>query len=307
MKLARFYPLLLTVLLQVMPLARVVLTDPLPAAPGASILFKWAVGAFALLGFHAVAGASVTIVSSTNAIGTNGVPFSYRAFIDRGDLAPSSWSAAPLPSGLTMNPSTGRITGTPTNFIGTMPATLTAKYDGNGAEISTDLFITILASPPSFTQQPASRTNFVGGTVSFTTAATVGSAYLWRYSPPGSTNLTDLPTAQSATLVFTNLTTNLAGTYRVLAYNDTGETSSAPATLAVVPRPALQSLGVQGANTLMSLPVVPNLAYAIESATSAAGPWTTLTNLPPVAAATNLAFPDSITTGAARFYRVRSP
>ena len=76
MKLARIAPLLLASLLQLAPMGRALLLNATPAAPAWAVVAKWAVGAFALLGFHAVAGATNVINSPDSALGTNGVFFS---------------------------------------------------------------------------------------------------------------------------------------------------------------------------------------------------------------------------------------
>ncbi|MBI5772651.1 MAG: immunoglobulin domain-containing protein [Verrucomicrobia bacterium] len=404
MKLIRFYPLLLTALLQVLPLARVALTDSLPSAPGASILFKWAAGAIALLGgLHAVVGASAvvginspTLTTMPNMTITNGLISSNRFTLTQ-VFTVDHWTATPLPPGLALNATSGRITGTPTNFLGTMTMVVMA-FEGstalNGATVSTNIFITAVSkpiltnqpvsvtnstggtasfnvvaggtgplqyqwfsiiaavtnpvggtttnplltlpnltagqagsyfavitnlygratssiatltisggTPPAFTAHPADVTAFVGRPAAFSTAATGTAPVSFQWRKDG----TNLVNETATNLVLAAVSTNDAGTYDVVASNVTGTNTCLAATLTVVERPLLRVLGLQGQNELMSLPVMPNLTYAIEFATSAAGPWTTLTNLPPVAVATNLTIPDGITTNTARFYRVRSP
>lgn len=394
---------MLTALLQVMPLARVVFTNQLPPAPGAAVLFRWAAGTLALLGgLHAVAGASVGINSPTlttmpNMIITNGLLSSNRFTLTQVAFTVDYWTATPLPPGLALNATSGRLTGTPSNFLGAMTMVVTA-FEGstalNGATVSTNIFITAV-SKPIITNQPVSVTNSVGDTAVFNVGV-VGTEplkYQWfsiissLTNPVGGTttnpvltvpnltvgqagnyfavvsNLYGRATSSVATLTInagtppsittspTNITvfsgrnaafsvtvsgtapinfqwrkngtnlvgetqanlflvtvsTNDAADYDVVASNTAGTNISQTATLAVITRPALQTLGLQSQNMRMSLPVMPNLAYDIEFATNAAGPWTTLTNLPPVSFATNFTIPDSITTNAARFYRMHSP
>lgn len=72
----------------------------------------WIAGAFALLAsYNSVSGASTTITSAKTALVTNGVAFSYR--ITTGPEVGKMFAAAPLPSGLIVGTTTGRITGTP--------------------------------------------------------------------------------------------------------------------------------------------------------------------------------------------------
>ncbi|MBI5772652.1 MAG: immunoglobulin domain-containing protein [Verrucomicrobia bacterium] len=242
MKLLRFYPLLLTALLQVMPLARVVLTDPLPAAPGASILFKWAVGAFALMGgLHAVAGASANqnlINSPTNATGTNGVGFRYR--ITSVEPRTQNYNATPLPPGLFINGAAGVISnsyilGTPTNFVGTMNVTLSISYPGWPTE-STNLALTIV-SRPIITNQPQSRAILSGGSNTFTIGA-YGSPtmiYQWYSGQSGTTN--PVPNATNSTLILTNVTQS--SNYFAVITNLYGRSTSSLASLTVATTPVI--------------------------------------------------------------------
>src|SRR5436309_10165425 len=75
----------------------------------------------------AIAAPKPKITSPTTSNGTIGVPYSYQITADQ---AINTWGAAPLPAGLTVNPLTGLISGTPT-VTGTFSITLSAT-NGNG-------------------------------------------------------------------------------------------------------------------------------------------------------------------------------
>src|SRR6266480_2972440 len=75
----------------------------------------------------ALAAPKPKITSPTTDSGTIGVPYSYQITADQ---AINTWGAAPLPAGLTVNPLTGLISGTPT-VTGTFSITLSAT-NGNG-------------------------------------------------------------------------------------------------------------------------------------------------------------------------------
>jgi len=81
------------------------------------------------------------ITSPTNAAGTAGSAFSYQI---TASLSPTAFGASALPSGLSVNTTTGVISGTPT-ASGNTTATITA-INGNGAG-SGSLTISVVANP----------------------------------------------------------------------------------------------------------------------------------------------------------------
>jgi hypothetical protein len=115
--------------------------------------------------------AKPSITSPTTDCGTTGVPYSYQITANQ---AITSWAAAPLPGGLTVNTSTGLISGTPTVMVGTYSIALGAT-NGNGTGTAL-LTLTINAAPtisslsptcaraggPQFTLT-VNGTNFVSG------------------------------------------------------------------------------------------------------------------------------------------------
>lgn len=95
-------------------------------------------------------------------------------------------------------------------------------------------------SAPVITTQPQNQSAFVGATVSFEVVASGTSPlnYQWRF------NETNLPNANGATLLLTNITSANAGNYSVLVSNNAGSTNSNVAMLTVneVPPAALSVL-----------------------------------------------------------------
>ncbi len=87
------------------------------------------------------------ITSSATANGQTGVPFSYQITANNGTSAGFSFTGA-LPPGLTLNTSTGLISGTPT-AVGTFTPTLIASNGaGNGSQVTT---FNITLGPPVIT------------------------------------------------------------------------------------------------------------------------------------------------------------
>jgi hypothetical protein len=84
---------------------------------------------------------------------------------------------------------------------------------------------------PTITNQPASQTNHVGGTASFTVGAQSGGAssvgYQWQFDG------TNLPAATTNVLTLTNLALNQAGTYDIIVKTAYGSVTSSPAILNV--------------------------------------------------------------------------
>lgn len=238
MKTPRIFSLLLALALQVMPLCRTFTTQLLPAVmSGAPIVMRWVIGGISLIGgYQAVSGASTVITSPTTATGTNGVPFSYR--ITTGPQAANQFNATPLPPGLTVATSSGRITGTPT-AVGFWNVKLTASDSGIPSRtLTTNLALTIVAasiSPPSISTQPQNQTVTAGANIAFSVIAS-GSAplsYQWRF---GSSNLAG---QTAASLNLTGVTLAQAGSYSVVVANSGGSVTSSPAILTVNQAPII--------------------------------------------------------------------
>ncbi len=101
-----------------------------------------------LLGAVDANGACNRTITSVDAIGYYGVPFSYPITVSGG--SPQSYNAAGLPPGLTVDTSTGLISGTPT-AIGTYPVTLSATYNSGGCTTITENVTFTISLPPAST------------------------------------------------------------------------------------------------------------------------------------------------------------
>ena len=237
MNIRKYASLGLAVALQVLPLTRVFVAATPALGSSYAIIATWIAGVAALMGgIDAVSGASTTITSVKTANATNGVAFSYR--ITTGPDVANTFAATPLPSGLVVSATSGRITGTPT-VTGVFVINLTASDNGQASRtVTANLTLTILAggggggaTAPSITTQPISQTVTQGGSANFTVTAsgTAPLTYQWRRSG------TNLIGSTSATLNLTSVTTNQAGSYTCVVSNSVGSATSSAATLTVNP------------------------------------------------------------------------
>jgi Putative Ig domain len=182
----------------------------------------------------ALAGPKPSITSPTTATGQVGVAFSYQITASNGPII--SYSATGLPAGLSVNTSTGLISGTPaagTNAGSPYSVTLTAT-NASGTSNPTILTLTIKPPPPVITSA-TTATGQVGVAFSYSITAT---------NNPTSYNATGLPaglTINTATGVISG--TPAAGTdagspYTVtISATNSGGTGSATLTLTINPPP----------------------------------------------------------------------
>ena len=117
------------------------------------------------------------ITSSLTAVGAVGQPFAYTILASH---TPTSFSATGLPAGVTVNPATGQITGTPTEGGAFTVIIAAANADGVDSQ-ALELQINTGPQRPVITRAPVNQTVLPGTTVIFTVAAT-GSGPLARTS-----------------------------------------------------------------------------------------------------------------------------
>jgi hypothetical protein len=141
---------------------------------------------------------------------------------------PTSYSASPLPAGLSIVAATGEITGTPTAAGNTAVLLNATNATGTGTAA---LALAIVAAPipPSITTQPVSQTVATGGTVTLTAGAsgTPAPTYQWYL------NGILIPGATNATLTISNAQAANAGSYTVTITNSAGTVTTTAASLTV--------------------------------------------------------------------------
>src|SRR5438874_2193739 len=126
------------------------------------------------------------ITSSLTATGQVGVAFSYSITATNN---PTSYNATGLPAGLSVNTTTGVISGTPAAGTDTAsPYSVTISATNSGGTRSATLTLTINPPPPPVVQPPLSATGQVGVAFSYTITAT---------NNPTSYNATGLPAGLS--------------------------------------------------------------------------------------------------------------
>lgn len=235
--------LFLAVLLQWFPMLRMHLTQQLLVPSTSGVVMRWIAVTAMTLGAHdSVSGAtqSVTIASSLNVKGTNGVAFSYKILTSQ--YSANVFTAAPLPPGLVLATSTGRITGTPT-AEGVWKVHLTASENGRvDRTTSADMTLTIIAKPekPSLVTDLADLNLLEGqaGQLSIQVGGSTPLTYRWFFGTTLQTTVT------TSNFVFNAASAANIGTYKVVVSNSVGAVTSRVANVNVLLKPKLTSFPV---------------------------------------------------------------
>lgn len=243
MRTLRLPSLVLSVLLQCLPLVRVMTADAVAAASPIVALLRWFVSSAAVAGsFHAVSGASITLTnpSGGKVNATNGVDSAFRismTYTSGGKtLTPAVYEAGNLPPGFNQPTRSGtiwRITGRPTQPGVYSNVRITGWENANkqGDHFATVFMtITVVDVAPTITAQPQNVTVNAGAPAALTVTATGGSlTYQWLKDD------LEVPNATNATLNFAAVAVADGGTYRVRVRNGGGVQVSDPAILTVIP------------------------------------------------------------------------
>ncbi len=140
--------------------------------------------------------------------------------------SPTTFRAASLPAGLSLDPRTGVLSGTPT-LSGRRAFVITAENAAGSAATVVDLAVSAATAAPIFTVQPKSVRTTLGANITLFAAATgfPKPTYTWLCRGQDFCNTTE------PVLELTNLTAAYAGDFTCVATNSAGTTTSAPATV----------------------------------------------------------------------------
>lgn len=259
----KILPLLLAGTLQIVPLMRSMLPTVTQALvpSGGAIIFRWAVGAAAMFGYHAISSASSIAISPANA--TVGQPYVGTVTYSgghAGDVRSITYSnscigvAVPFAPGLTIvynGGNTASVSGTPTTastfkFGLTVHESSACGLSGHSDSQATTLIIGTGGGTgvgPSFSGAPQSAIAQVGSDAILAAAASGNPppSYSWKQG------LTPIPNATNSTLLLSNVQLTNAGLYTVTASNATSS-ASATAFLSVCVTPGSNQLALNYTN-----------------------------------------------------------
>lgn len=306
MKTNKLPSLALALALQALPLGRLFIAAFPTTNSSLAVVSGWIAGIGTLLGsYNSVSGASTRITSPTTATATNGIAFSYR--VTTGPDAANRFSASNLPTGLSISPTVGRISGTPT-VDGVFAVLLTASDNGR-ADRTVTATLTLTVKPagggvPVITEQPKGVVVAEGESTSLAVTATGSQPlrYLWRRNGAG------ISGATNATLDLLSVSTNHSGTYSVTVISPFGAVASSNAIVSVLPLPVFTGFQLHGDKLDLGFVRQAGAAYQIEyfEPTSATGnSWQQWTNWPanPTTEATTVTVSSAL--AASRLYQIK--
>ncbi len=287
-----FSSAVLIALLQRTPLVRVMATasNMIIASPMGNVL-RSAVAATATLGaMHSLAGATQFVQSPGNPVrGTVGQTLSVGFTIVGSPQPPTEYFVDEPPPGMRTVPAAvnGRvpsgsvtITGIPTQ-AGTFSISVTGS---DGIYTQTDTVTFIIAGgtlAPAITTQPAAQSVNVGGSVTFSVAATGSPTPTYQWRKDGN----DIVGATGATLTLTNVQTTAAGDYSVFISNSAGSQTSNVAKLTVLATTVAPAISTQPVN--QSAAVGGTATFSVVATGSPAPAYQWLKNNGTITGATN--------------------
>jgi len=171
------------------------------------------------------------ITSALTATATNGVAFVYQITTDNNPPA-TAFAAAPLPTGLSVDTSTGAISGTPT-ATGTFNVTISAT-NGGGTTTATLVLTVASLTPPApsgLSYTPSSVSGVVGTAISSMSPTVTGTVDSYSIDPALPAGLSINPA--TGVISGTPAAVAAAGSYTITASN-AGGTTTASVTISVI-------------------------------------------------------------------------
>lgn len=268
----RILPLLTALWLQYAPMLARLEPFTAPLAHPFALLLRWLACGTAVTGaFHAVSGATGLKVTAVTGVvpdgdpinATNGVAFNVRFQISSSQYGiPKTYTYEDLPPGVTrVSSKPDTLQGKPTRS-GDYFTTVIGweKANASGFQAVFSVLISVHGIPPKITQHPVSQSADVGGTVTFSVAATGEEPLTYQWL------MEDLEIdGTDPTLILKNVTADSAGRYRVRVDSPAGSTFSDFATLSVKPVVAPPSILSQTGDLTLYLGETARLSVTVAS------------------------------------------
>ena len=189
-------------------------------------------------GYLASAVLPPVITSSLSATGTTNSTFSYQVVASN---SPTSYTATALPAGLSINNTSGLISGMPTS-AGTASIILTASNSGGSSSSTLTLTVSsTIISPPVITVQPINQNVNLGFSTSlYVTVISSDTTQTYQWYLNGEA----IAGATSSSFTIPSATSANEGLYTVIITNNSGSVTSKPALLTVLNPGRLTNLSV---------------------------------------------------------------